>query len=102
VRVGRLENVTPQSSKEVLDLVVAAESAGGTAVVVAVDGQPSGVITVKDEIKESAAEAVDKLRSLGLTPVLLTGDNPGAANAVASQLGISKVIAGVLPEGKVT
>ncbi|APG82720.1 Cation-transporting P-type ATPase A [Corynebacterium pseudotuberculosis] len=102
VRVGRLENVTPQSPQEVLDLVVAAESAGGTAVVVAVDGQPSGVITVKDEVKESAAEAVDKLRSLGLTPVLLTGDNPGAANAVANQLGISKVIAGVLPEGKVT
>ncbi|ARU46961.1 heavy metal translocating P-type ATPase [Corynebacterium silvaticum] len=102
VSVGRLNNVAPQSSQEIVDLVATAEAAGGTAVVVTVDGKPSGVITVQDEIKESAVEAVDKLRGLGLTPVLLTGDNQGAANAVAEQLGIQTVIAGVLPEGKVT
>lgn len=102
VSVGRLNNVAPQSSQKIIDLVAAAESTGGTAVVVTVDGKPSGVITVQDEIKESAAEAVEKLRGLGLTPVLLTGDNQGAASAVADQLGIQTVIAGVLPEGKVT
>ncbi|BDV26935.1 cation-translocating P-type ATPase [Corynebacterium ulcerans] len=102
VSVGRLNNVASQSPQEIIDLVTTAESAGGTAVVVTVDGKPSGVITVQDEVKESAAEAVEKLRGLGLAPVLLTGDNQGAASAVADQLGIQTVIAGVLPEGKVT
>ncbi|MDX2824624.1 heavy metal translocating P-type ATPase [Streptomyces ipomoeae] len=81
----------------------AAESAGRTAVVVARDGVALGVLTVADAIKETSAEAVRRLRALGLTPVLLTGDNERVARSVAAAVGVAPedVIAEVLPEGKV-
>lgn len=80
-----------------------AESRGGTPVLVSVDGQAMAVITVQDTVKPGSAEAVTGLRDLGLTPVLLTGDNTGAAGSAAAQVGIDpdQVIAGVLPQGKV-
>ncbi|MEU6229168.1 heavy metal translocating P-type ATPase [Streptomyces sp. NPDC047042] len=78
-----------------------AESSGRTAVVVAWDGQARGVLTVADAVKETSAEAVRELRSLGLTPVLLTGDNRAVAEAVAKSVGIDQVFAEVLPEEKV-
>jgi Cu+-exporting ATPase len=56
---------------------------------------------VADRPKEHAAEAVEELRGLGLTPVLLTGDAPAPARAVADEVGIETVVAGVLPQGKV-
>jgi Cu+-exporting ATPase len=59
------------------------------------------VIVVADTVKDSAAEAISSLRSLGLTPVLLTGDNERAARTVADQVGIDDVIAEVLPADKV-
>jgi Cu+-exporting ATPase len=59
------------------------------------------VLVVADTVKETSAEAVRSLRSLGLTPVLLTGDNERAARAVAAEVGIDRVIADVLPEDKV-
>ncbi|MFD7813828.1 heavy metal translocating P-type ATPase [Streptomyces sp. NPDC059785] len=79
----------------------AAEAAGRTAVVVVRDGAPIGVMTVADAIKETSAEAVRALRGLGLTPVLLTGDNRAVAESVARAVGIDEVIAEVLPEDKV-
>ncbi|GAA0657292.1 heavy metal translocating P-type ATPase [Streptomyces thermocarboxydovorans] len=78
-----------------------AEREGRTAVVVAWDGAPRGVLAVADAVKETSAEAVRELRALGLTPVLLTGDNRTVAEAVARETGIDEVIAEVLPEDKV-
>ena len=79
----------------------AAEAAGQTVVFGGWDGLVRGVLMVADTIKPTSPEAVRRLRGMGLRPVLLTGDNDRAARAVASALGISEVIAGVLPTGKV-
>lgn len=79
----------------------AAESEGQTAVAVAWDGKARGVLLVADAVKETSAEAVAQLRALGLTPVLLTGDNRLVAEAVAREVGIDDVIAEVLPQDKV-
>ncbi|MFJ7588095.1 heavy metal translocating P-type ATPase [Streptomyces sp. NPDC097617] len=78
-----------------------AEAAGSTAVLVAWDGAARGVLTVADAVKETSAEAVARLRALGLTPVLLTGDNRAVAETVAREVGIDEVIAEVLPQDKV-
>ncbi|KPI27180.1 heavy metal translocating P-type ATPase [Actinobacteria bacterium OK074] len=78
-----------------------AEAEGRTAVVVARDGAALGVLAVADTVKETSAEAVRALRALGLTPVLLTGDNRAVAENVARAVGIDEVIAEVLPEDKV-
>ncbi|MDQ0991013.1 cation-translocating P-type ATPase [Streptomyces sp. V3I7] len=77
------------------------ERAGRTAVVAGWDGAPRGVLAVADAVKETSAQAVRELRALGLTPVLLTGDNKTVAEAVARAVGIDEVIAEVLPEDKV-
>ncbi|WP_046774843.1 heavy metal translocating P-type ATPase [Streptomyces yangpuensis] len=79
----------------------AAEAEGSTAVLVAWDGAARGVLTVADAVKETSAEAVGRLRELGLTPVLLTGDNRAVAETVAREVGIDEVIAEVLPQDKV-
>jgi Cu+-exporting ATPase len=81
--------------------IASAESAGRTAVVLTVDDQPAGVLVVADTVKPTSAEAVRRLRDLGLRPVLLTGDNDRTARAVAAEVGIDDVVAGVSPEGKV-
>jgi P-type Cu+ transporter len=77
-----------------------AEAAGQTAVFAGWDGQVRGVLIVSDTVKPTSAEAIRRLRGMGLRPVLLTGDNERAARAVAGQVGIEEVIAGVLPAGK--
>jgi Cu+-exporting ATPase len=78
-----------------------AESAGRTAVLVGWDGAARGVLVVADAVKPTSAAAVRQLRDLGLTPILLTGDNAAAAHAVAAEVGIEQVIAEVLPQDKV-
>ncbi|MCK2035669.1 heavy metal translocating P-type ATPase [Microbacterium sp. SSW1-49] len=78
-----------------------AEDAARTAVAVAWDGKVRGVVVVADQIKPRSAAAIAALRGLGLTPILLTGDNAKAAAQVAAEVGITEVRAGVLPEGKV-
>jgi Cu+-exporting ATPase len=83
------------------DAVSAAESTGATVVVAGWDGEVRGVFAVSDRVKPGARAAVDRLRRQGLTPILLTGDNERAANRVAAEVGIDRVIAGVLPEQKV-
>jgi Cu+-exporting ATPase len=77
-----------------------AEQAGQTATFVAWDGAVRGVLVVADTVKPTSPAAVTRLRAMGLRPVLLTGDNERAARAVAAQVGIDEVIAGVLPAGK--
>jgi Cu+-exporting ATPase len=77
-----------------------AESAGSTVVVVGWEGAARAVLAVADTVKPTSREAVRRLRELGLTPVLLTGDNARAARRVADEVGIDEVIAEVLPEQK--
>ncbi|MFF0185915.1 heavy metal translocating P-type ATPase [Streptomyces sp. NPDC005244] len=100
VTVGRFPGPLPDALARAKN---AAEAEGRTAVVVALDGTAVGVLTVADTIKETSAEAVRDLRALGLTPVLLTGDNRAVAEAVARAVGIdaADVYAEVLPEEKV-
>ena len=74
--------------------------AGGTPICVAVDGKAAGVLSVADEVKAGAPEAIRRLREMGLDVVMLTGDNRRTAKAVAEQVGISRVIAEVLPDRK--
>jgi Cu+-exporting ATPase len=78
-----------------------AEKAGRTAVAVAWDGAARAVLVVADTVKPTSAEAVAGLKSLGLKPILLTGDNADAARAVAAEIGVDDVIAEVLPKDKV-
>ncbi|WP_345982846.1 heavy metal translocating P-type ATPase [Streptomyces sp. DSS69] len=78
-----------------------AERAGRTAVTVAWDGEARAVLEVADAVKGTSTEAVRRLRALGLTPILLTGDNRAVAEAVAAEVGIDKVYAEVMPEDKV-
>ncbi|MFE0455972.1 heavy metal translocating P-type ATPase [Streptomyces sp. NPDC058914] len=99
VAVGRLfdEPLPPELARAKEE----AERAGRTAVVVGWNGAARGVLSVADAVKETSAEAVRELRALGLTPVLLTGDNRAVAEAVAARVGVDEVIAEVLPEEKV-
>src|ERR687898_1544924 len=76
------------------------ENQGKTAVLVAIDNKVAGIIGIADTIKENAKEAIDVLKSMGIEVVMLTGDNQRTANAVASRLGIDRVIAQVLPQEK--
>ncbi|MFE6333034.1 heavy metal translocating P-type ATPase [Streptomyces sp. NPDC057798] len=98
VAVGRLFAELPEELARARD---EAERGGRTAVVVGWDGAARAVLAVADTVKETSAEAVRELRALGLTPVLLTGDNRAVAEAVARSVGIEQVIAEVLPEEKV-
>jgi P-type Cu+ transporter len=78
-----------------------AEAAGATVITVAWDGQARAVLDIADAIKDTSAEAIRRFRALGLTPILLTGDNSTVAEAVAREVGIAEVIAEVMPEDKV-
>ncbi|MEU6820308.1 heavy metal translocating P-type ATPase [Streptomyces atriruber] len=80
-----------------------AEAAGRTAIAVAWDGEARAVLEVADAVKDTSAEAIERLRALGLTPMLLTGDNKAVAASVAAEVGIAPgdVIAEVMPQDKV-
>jgi Cu+-exporting ATPase len=73
---------------------------GATVAFVAVDGKAAGLLTITDEVKEGAPEAIGVLRGMGLDVVMLTGDNPKTARAVAARAGIERVLAEVLPDRK--
>ncbi|MFC8868943.1 heavy metal translocating P-type ATPase, partial [Streptomyces sp. NPDC057148] len=79
------------------------EAAGRTAIAVAWDGEARAVLEVADAVKDTSAEAIGRLRALGLTPMLLTGDNRAVAESVAAEVGIAPehVVAEVMPEDKV-
>ncbi len=74
---------------------------GKTAMFVAVDGRPAGILAVADPIKATTPEAIQELRALGLNVVMLTGDNRRTAEAVAKKLGLDSVEAEIEPAGKV-
>lgn len=78
-----------------------AESEGKTAVAVGWDGEARGVLVVADAVKATSAEAITQFKELGLTPVLLTGDNRAVAEQIAAEVGITEVFAEVMPKGKV-
>ncbi len=93
------QHLTPALERALLD----AQAHGGTAIAVGWDGKARGVVVVADEVKPTSAEAITRFRDLGLTPVLLTGDNEATARTVAAEVGIDadRVIADVLPADKV-
>lgn len=104
VIVGRARLLADWSQQLDADLEQAmreAETDGKTAVAVGWDGRARGVLVVADAVKPTSAEAISQLRALGLTPIMLTGDNKAAAAAIAAQVGIDEVIAEVLPQDKV-
>src|SRR5690606_3527587 len=74
---------------------------GRTPMYVAVDGRLAGLVAVADPIKPTSREAIERMKRMGLEVVLLTGDNRRTAEAVAREVGVSRVVAEVLPEGKV-
>jgi Cu+-exporting ATPase len=78
-----------------------AERQGKTAIAVGWDGEARGVLVVADTVKPSSAQAITQLKALGLTPILLTGDNRAVAEQIAAEVGITEVIAEVLPKEKV-
>ncbi|KQO61334.1 heavy metal translocating P-type ATPase [Curtobacterium sp. Leaf261] len=104
VQVGRLTWLVDEWAVTVPDgleaRITESEASGSTAVAVAWDGSVRGVVSVGDTVKDGAAAAIRAFRSLGLAPVLLTGDNAGAAHRVADEVGIDRVVAGVTPRGK--
>jgi Cu+-exporting ATPase len=104
VVVGRprlLEDRAQPLTPELERARAAAEAGGRTAVAVGWDGRARGLLVVADAVKGTSAEAVARLRDLGLTPVLLTGDNATVARSVAREVGIEQVVAEVLPQEKV-
>jgi Cu+-exporting ATPase len=103
VRVGRASFVADwgiELPEEAHSWQTRAEAAGQTVVAVAWDGALHGLLALADALKRSSHQAVAELKQLGLTPVLLTGDNERAARSVAKEVGIDEVRAEVLPDGK--
>jgi Cu+-exporting ATPase len=74
---------------------------GRTVVMVAIDGAPAGVLGLADTLKPTAKATIDALHARGVQTALISGDSEAAANAIARELGIDHVVAGVLPDGKV-
>jgi Cu+-exporting ATPase len=100
VRVGKLEwlleSLDPSSRSKAEEL----SSQGKTVAVVEVDSKAAGLLAVSDSIKDGAADSIAALVRLGIEPVMLTGDNQRAAASIAGRVGIDRVVAGVLPDGK--
>ena len=87
-------------SEEIDTILSALETRGKTATLIAIDNKLAGIIAIADTIKDNAKQAIDSLKSMGIEVIMLTGDNERTAKAVASQLGIDRVIAQVLPQEK--
>ena len=100
VTVGRL-SAFGDVPDELRQAALAAEDDGRTAVAVGWEGRARGLLVVSDTLRPSSPGAVARMRELGLRPLLVTGDNPGAAAEVARAVGIEEVVAGVMPAGKV-
>ena len=104
VLVGRealLAEWSQQLGPELAATKARAEGEGKTVVAVGWDGEARGILIVSDTVKATSAEAIVQLKALGLTPVLLTGDNEAVARHIAAEVGIDEVIAEVLPQDKV-
>ena len=104
VVVGRRRLLADRGQPLPADLARAADEAeadGRTAIAVGWDGAARGILVVADAVKPTSSAAIRQLRDLGLTPILLTGDNATVANAVAAEVGVERVVAEVLPQEKV-
>jgi Cu+-exporting ATPase len=104
VLVGReslLAEWSLQLSRELASVKARAEGEGKTVVAVGWDGQARGILIVADTVKPTSAEAIAQFKAIGLTPILLTGDNEAVARRIAAEVGIDEVIAEVLPQDKV-
>lgn len=86
--------------KAILEKMNDLEKQGKTAMLVAIDGIYAGIVAVADTIKDTSAEAISRMKKMGLEVIMITGDNQATASAIAKQAGIEHVIAEVLPEGK--
>ncbi len=102
ILIGKLEFITEnrKAQPEAVKAVEELQAQGKTAVVVSFTDQVAGVIGVADKIKPDSAAAVAAMKVIGVEPVMLTGDNQKAAEHVATQVGITKVFGGLLPEDK--
>jgi Cu+-exporting ATPase len=102
VLLGNLRLMTERGVelKDLRERAAAFTEAGRTALYVAIDGEAAGVLAVADEIKADSKEAVGAMQRMGLEVVMLTGDSRRTAEAVAREVGITRVLAEVLPEGK--
>ncbi|MGO9929085.1 MAG: heavy metal translocating P-type ATPase [Mycobacterium sp.] len=100
-RGGLLADWAQHLDAELLSAKARAESEGKTAVAVGWDGRACGILVVADTVKHTSAEAIQQFKSLGLAPVLLTGDNATVARRIADEVGIAQVIAEVMPADKV-
>ncbi len=96
-RLMQLHGIAIESAEE---RMAQQEAQGYTTMLVAMDQRYAGMVTVADAVKETSAEAIARLKQMGLQVFLLTGDNERTAKAVAASVGIDQVIANVLPEGK--
>ncbi|MFF1540082.1 heavy metal translocating P-type ATPase [Microbacterium sp. NPDC058269] len=104
VLVGRdslLAEWSQKLSRELASTKARAEGEGKTVVAVGWDGKARGILVVADTVKPSSAEAIAQFKAIGLTPILLTGDNEAVARQIAAEVGIEEVIAEVLPKDKV-
>ncbi len=97
----RLMNDEGVTTSEVDEQVKKLAEAGKTVVIMAIDNVPAAIFALADTIKESSAGLINKLHQLGIRVVMLTGDNQSTADAIALELNIDEVIAGVLPSDKV-
>ncbi|EPX2486891.1 copper-exporting P-type ATPase CopA [Klebsiella michiganensis] len=88
------------ATAEIEDDMTAQASQGATPVLLAVDGQAAALFAIRDPLREDSVAALARLHRQGYRLVMLTGDNPTTANAIAKEAGIDEVIAGVLPDGK--
>jgi Cu+-exporting ATPase len=102
VAVGNLRLMTEAgvSAEQFLPQIQSCEAHAQTAIVVACNGEVIGIVAVADALKSDAEAAVRQLRSQGITPIMITGDNRRTAEAVAAQIGIDEVFAEVLPQEK--
>jgi Cu+-exporting ATPase len=95
VRIGRASYVAPHGAA-----LAGSDDSDRTEVHVTLNGQPAGVVSLDDPLRDDARAGVERVAGLDVTPVLLTGDRPGPAGRVAAAVGIGEVVAGVLPAGK--
>ncbi len=85
---------------DILLIMERLEENGKTAMLAAINGQYAGLVAVADTVKETSKEAVRRLQDMGITVIMMTGDNERTAQAIGSEVGVNHVIAEVLPEGK--
>lgn len=94
------EEIGAPLSKEIQTVVKTAQAAGKTVSLLAIEKEIAGVVTITDRVKTSTAQALQELQDLGVEIVMLTGDNPTTAAAIAKEIGISNYKAGMLPQNK--